>query len=142
MKKLITGILLSVCIAGTAFAGGHRSEGHKGQGFFPLHKMVKVLDLSDAQKEQFKALKDEMKASRPEKGSDMSITAQLAQLDPSDSNYEQSLNALADQRAERARAQFLKMADMRIKIKQILTPEQLEKFTAMADKRRKGHHKS
>jgi protein CpxP len=135
-------MVLSACLVGTAFAGGHKSGEHRGQDFFPSHKMAKVLELSDAQKEQFKALKEEMKANRPEKGGDKPIKAQLAQLDQNDSNYEQSLNELAEMHADRAKSQFLKMADMRIKIKQILTAEQLEKFNAMAKKRNKGQHKA
>tara|TARA_R110001606_G_C14951474_1_gene600611 strand:- start:3 stop:431 length:429 start_codon:yes stop_codon:yes gene_type:complete len=142
MKKLIAGVLLSACIAGSALAGGQHSDGHKGQGFLPIHKMVKVLDLSDEQASQLKALKAEMKANRPEKGSGTSMKAQLAQLDSSDENYEQKLNELADLRAERAKAQFLKAADMRMKINQILTPEQLEKFNALKEKRSKRHNKA
>ncbi|GAC31029.1 Spy/CpxP family protein refolding chaperone [Paraglaciecola polaris] len=142
MRKLITGVLLSACIAGSAFAGGQHSGGHKGQSFFPVHKMVKVLDLSDEQAAQIKALKAEMKANRPEKDNATSIRAQLAQLDSSDANYEQALNELADLRAQRAKEQFLNAADMRLKISQILTPEQLEKFNAMAEKRAKRHNKA
>ena len=33
------------------------------------------------------------------------------------------------------------MADMRVKVQQILTAEQLEKFNAMAEKRAKRHNK-
>lgn len=141
MKKLITGVLLSACIATSAFAGGKHSDGYRGQGFLPIHKMVRVLDLSDAQKDQLKALKKEMKENRPEKGTQTSIKAQLAALDASDANYEQELNQLADLSAERAKARVLKMADMRVKVQQILTAEQLEKFNAMAEKRAKRHNK-
>ncbi|MFQ3197691.1 MAG: protein CpxP [Paraglaciecola sp.] len=141
MKKLITGVLLSVCIAGSAFAGGHHSGEYKGHDPFPSHKMVRVLDLSDAQKAQFKALKEEIKANRGQRSNVTSGKTQLAQLDPSDANYEQALNTMADQRAEGAREQFLQMAEMRIMIKQILTAQQLEKFNAMAEKRGKRHDK-
>ncbi|MBJ2137866.1 Spy/CpxP family protein refolding chaperone [Paraglaciecola chathamensis] len=141
MKKLITGVLLSACIATTAFAGGKHSDGHRGQGFLPIHKMVRVLDLSDEQKDQLKALKAEMRADRTEKGSQTSLKAQLAALDASDANYEQDLNELANLSAERAKERVLKMADMRVKVQQILTPEQLEKFNAMAEKRAKRHNK-
>jgi protein CpxP len=96
-----------------------------------------VLDLSDEQKDQLKVLKEEMKANRPEKGTQTSIKAQLAALDASDANYEQELNQLADLSAERAKARVLKMADMRVKVQQILTAEQLEKFNEMAEKRAK-----
>jgi len=33
MKKLITGVLLSACIATTAFAGGKHSDERRGEGF-------------------------------------------------------------------------------------------------------------
>jgi protein CpxP len=135
MKKLITGVLLSACIATTAYAGGKQSQDHKGQGFFPIHKMVKILDLTEDQEDQLKALKEEMRADRPEKGTRTSIRAQLAALSTSDENYQQELNALADLSAERAKERVLKMADMRAKVQHILTAEQLEKFNAMAEKR-------
>ncbi|ABG40817.1 protein of unknown function, Spy-related protein [Paraglaciecola sp. T6c] len=141
MKKLITGVLLSACIATTAFAGAKHSDGHRGQGFLPIHKMARVLDLSDEQKDQLKALKEEMKANRPAKGTQTSLKAQLAALDPSDASYEQELSQLADLSAERAKARVLKMADMRIKVQQILTAEQLEKFNEISEKRAKRHHK-
>ncbi|MAD14873.1 MAG: repressor CpxP [Alteromonadaceae bacterium] len=137
MKTLITGVLLSACIATTAFAGGKHSDSHRGQGFLPIHKMVRVLDLSDEQKDQLKALKEEMKANRPEKGTQTSIKTQLAALNASDANYEQELNQLADLSAERAKTRVLKMADMRVKVQQILTAEQLEKFNEMTEKRAK-----
>jgi len=150
MKKLMTGVLLSACIATTAYAGGKHSNDHRGPAFFPIHKMAKVLDLTDAQQEELKALKSElradMKANRPEKGSQMSMKAQLAALDPADANYQAELNKLADLRAEKAKARFLKMAEVRAKVSEILTDEQLEKFESMKEKRGKrgerGHKSS
>ena len=147
MKKLIAGVLLTTCIATAAVAGGHHSKDHRGAGFMPIQKMVKVLDLTEAQQEQLKALKEEMrsemKAKRGERSREDSIKAQLAQLDPSDANYEQDLNELANLQAEKAKARFLKMAEMRVKISQILTPEQLEKLDSIAKKRgergKRGH---
>jgi protein CpxP len=135
MKKLIAGVLLSTCIATAAVAGGKDCDDRRGEGGFLNHKMVKVLELSDAQKEQFKALKDEMKANRPAKDQMTPIRAQLAQLDTNDTDYNEEINALADEAAERAKSRFLKMAEMRVKISQILTPEQLEKFDEMAEER-------
>jgi len=148
MKKLITGVLLSACIATTAYAGGKHSDERRGEGFFPIHKMVKVLELTDEQKAQFKALKEELKAEREVKKSQMrgddSGRIKLAGLNPDDADYQEKLNALAEQKAERAKARFLKMAEVREKISDILTDEQLEKFDEMAQKqgkRRKKHHR-
>ena len=138
MKKLITGVLLSACIATTAYAGGMHSDERRGEGFFPIHKMVKVLELTDEQKAQFKALKEELKAEREVKKSQMrgddSGRIKLAGLNPDDADYQEKLNALAEQKAERAKARFLKMAEVREKISDILTEEQLEKFDEMAQK--------
>jgi len=146
MKKLIASVLLSACIATTAYAGGKHSDDRKGPNFFPIHKMTKVLDLTDEQQDALKALKAELKAerkaNRPEKGSEDSFRAQFKALDPSDANYEQDLNELANLKAEKAKARFLKMADVRVKVSEILTDEQLEKFESMKDKRgKRGDHK-
>ena len=148
MKKLITGVLLSACIATTAYAGGKHSDERRGEGFFPIHKMVKVLELTDEQKAQFKALKEELKAEREVKKSQMrgddSGRIKLAGLNPDDADYQEKLNALAEQKAERAKARFLKMAEVREKISDILTDEQLEKVDEMAQKqgkRGKKHHR-
>ena len=68
----------------------------------------------------------------------------LAGLNPDDADYQEKLNALAEQKAERAKARFLKMAEVREKISDILTEEQLEKFDEMAQKqgkRGKKHHR-
>jgi protein CpxP len=145
MKKLITGVLLSACIATTAYAGGKHSDERKGHDFFPIHKMVRVLDLTEDQQEALKALKDELKAerraTREAKEGSTSIRAQFAALNPNDANYEQEVNELAELQAEKAKARFLQMADVRVKISEILTDEQIEKFEAMKDKRSKrgGH---
>ncbi len=63
MKKLLTGVLLSACIATTAYAGGKHSDERRGGSVFPLHKMEKVLALTDEQLEKF----DEMKGKRGKK---------------------------------------------------------------------------
>lgn len=141
MKKLITGVLLSACIATTAYAGGKHSDDHKGQGFFPIHKMVRVLDLTEEQQEALKALKVELKAERradrSAKEGHTSIRAQFEALNPTDANYQQDVNELAELQAEKAKARFLRMADVRVKISEILTDEQLDKFESMKEKRSK-----
>lgn len=141
MKKLITGVLLSACIATTAYAGGKHSDDRKGHDFLPIHKMVRVLDLTEEQQEALKALKVELKterkANRPAKDGHNSVRAQFAALDPTDVNYQQDVNALAELQAEKAKARFLKMADVRVKVSEILTDEQLDKLESMKEKRGK-----
>jgi protein CpxP len=140
MKKLISVILLSACITGSAFAGAHngdRQGGHRGEGPMPLHKLAKVLDLSDSQIEQFKLLKQESKDLRVQGKRENSVMSKATELDPNANDYLDSLNALADQRAAQARERFLSMAEQRIKMREILTPEQLVKLNSLQEKREK-----
>lgn len=148
MKKLITGVLLSACIATTAYAGGKNSDERRGGDFLPLHKMERVLDLTEEQKVQFQALKEELKAEREAKRTEMGEEGKrrkvnaLAGLNPDDPDYQAKVEAIADQKAEKAKARFLKRAELRMKVAEILTDEQLEKFDNMRKKRGKKqrHH--
>ena len=143
MKKLITGVLLSACIATTAYAGGKNSDERRGGDFLPLHKMERVLDLTDEQIAQFEALKDELKAERQAKRAEMGEEGKrrkmnvLAGLNPDDADYQEKVNAIAEQKAEKVKARFLKRAELRMKVADILTDEQLEKFDNMKKKRGK-----
>ena len=143
MKKLITGVLLSACIATTAYAGGKNSDERRGGDFLPLHKMERVLDLTDEQIAQFEALKDELKAERQAKRSEMGEEGKrkkmdaLAGLNPDDADYQEKVNAIAEQKAEKVKARFLKRAELRMKVADILTDEQLEKFDKLKKKRGK-----
>lgn len=148
MKKLITGVLLSACIATTAYAGGKNSDERRGGDFLPLHKMERVLDLTEEQKVQFQALKEELKAEREAKRTEMGEEGKrrkvnaLAGLNPDDPDYQAKVEAIAGQKAEKAKARFLKRAEIRMKVAEILTDEQLEKFDNMKKKRGKkqGQH--
>ena len=148
MKKLITGVLLSACIATTAYAGGKNSDERRGGDFLPLHKMERVLDLTEEQKVQFQALKEELKAEREAKRAEMGEEGKrrkvnaLAGLNPDDADYQEKVNTIAEQKAEKVKARFLKRAELRMKVADILTDEQLEKFDNMKKKRGKKqrHH--
>lgn len=136
MKKLIAVILFSACIAGSASAGEHRG-GHRGEGALPLHKLAKVLDLSEQQIEQFKLLKEDFKETRPQWDKEDSVKNKLAKLDPYANDYTESLNELADLSAQQARERFLSMAEKRAKMREILNPEQLEKLESLHEIREK-----
>lgn len=47
MKKLIIGVLLSVCIVIIVYVGGKYLDECRGEGFFFIYKMVKVFELID-----------------------------------------------------------------------------------------------
>jgi len=147
MKKLITGVLLSACIATTAYAGGKHSDERRGGSVFPLHKMEKVLALTDEQIAQFQTLKEELKAERRAKKSEMREEGMrknrnlLAGLNPDDADYQDKVNAIAEEKAQQVKARFLKRAEIRAKAADILTDEQLEKFDEMKGKRGKKQRK-
>lgn len=144
MKKFISSVLLSACIASSALAGGHDGDKFRPHGpgdFMPLHKLAKVLDLSDEQKAELKALREEMRENRPERNPENSVPYQFKQLDPSASDYQQNVEQLADISAENARERFLKMAEMRVKIEAILSPEQVAKLKILNERKDRKHSK-
>jgi Spy/CpxP family protein refolding chaperone len=65
----------------------------------------------------------------------------LAGLNPDDADYQEKVNAIAEQKAEKVKARFLKRAELRMKVADILTDEQLEKFDNMKKKRGKKQRK-
>ena len=142
MKKLISAMIVSVSLSATALAGGPDGErfgGPRGEGMPPMHKLAKMLDLSESQKDQFKQLRQAGKAERREHKREDSAFYQLSQLDTQDADYPNKVEQLAAQHAEQARQRFLAMADMREKFASILTAEQLEKFKQLAHKRESRH---
>lgn len=139
MKKLLSVVLLSACIVGSAAAGGHHEDKqrrHGGDGMFPIHKLSRVLELSDEQIEQFKLLKEESKEARLQKNRDDSPMKKLADLDPNAANYVENLSLLADSSAAQARERFLDMAEKHAKIQAILSPEQIAKLKIFREKRK------
>ena len=109
--------------------------------------MEKVLALTDEQIAQFQTLKEELKAERRAKKSEMREEGMrknrnlLAGLNPDDADYQDKVNAIAEEKAQQVKARFLKRAEIRAKVADILTDEQLEKFDEMKGKRGKKQRK-
>ncbi len=148
MNKLLAGIVLSTFIATAAHAGDKEREYHKKGNFMPMHKIERVLDLTDEQKTKLQALKEEIKAERRSnreegkgRGRD-EHTKLMRDLNPNDPDYQEKVNAMANEKAEKAKSRFLKHAEIQMKVAEILTEEQMDKLEKMKSKRSEKHHKN
>ncbi|WP_028876548.1 Spy/CpxP family protein refolding chaperone [Teredinibacter turnerae] len=131
-KALIGAGLISMAASAMAMGPGQGGCGKGGGGGFQgrgLEMMEYALDLTTEQKAQIQALRDEHAAARGERG--LGNPAALSQLDPSAADYQTQLDALAAQAADSARQRVYFHAEMQAKMREILTPEQLEKWQDM-----------
>lgn len=144
MKKLLstTVLALSLSASAIAFAGDgnrncDRQYHHGGPKYMQAfsHKMAKKLELTDEQKTQMKALRQEMKPQQDRKDA-MSPMAKIHDMDPNSTSYNKDLTTLADTAAENARQRILRMAEMHTKMQAILTAEQREKMQAFHNEKK------
>ncbi|VUD40946.1 hypothetical protein TDB9533_00386 [Thalassocella blandensis] len=142
MNRSIMAIAASVLILGSASAmacdGGKRD--HRGGGFFNLEKLDRVLELTDAQKSQLEAIKEQGKQDRRASMEDRHQKNMMS-LDPSAADYQTQVQALADENAERAREKTMKMAEYRSQVYAVLTPEQRDLLKQKMEKRREKMQK-
>lgn len=120
-----------------------RKHSMKRDGTPKIERMARALDLTE---EQITALDAAMSA----KGVEMRQTMRsigvlrhsLAELDPTSTEYQASVDALKEKAAASASQMMQMHADQRKIFAEILTPEQLTKLTEMKDKmaKRGDHH--
>ncbi|GGP93539.1 Spy/CpxP family protein refolding chaperone [Shewanella ulleungensis] len=111
-----------------------------------MHKMLRKLDLTDAQKEQVKAVVEKYKADRPERPTDEQRAAHRAEmlaLITGASVDEAKATEIAEAQQQKHLQRMLSQLKMQNEIYQLLTPEQQlqfqEKFAKDKDgKGRKG----
>lgn len=128
-KALIGAGLISMAAGAMAMGPGQGGCGKGGGGGFQgrgLDMMEYALDLTSEQKAQIQALRDEHAAARG-----LGNPAALSQLDPSSGDYQTRLDTLASQAADSARQRVYFRAEMQAKMREILTPVQLEKWQDM-----------
>ncbi|MCL1142870.1 Spy/CpxP family protein refolding chaperone [Shewanella gaetbuli] len=105
---------------------------HRGHKKSSMHKMLRKLDLSDAQKAQVKTIVEKYKAQRPEKPSKEERTAHKAEmvsLLTAASFDEVTAQQMISQKQVREAEKMLQHMKMQNEIYQLLTPEQQAKFT-------------
>lgn len=106
---------------------GKRHQGPKDG----MHKMLRKLDLTDAQKEQVKAVVEKYKADRPEKPTEEQRAAHRAEmltLITGASFDEAKATEMAESKQQMHLQRMLTHLKMQNEIYQLLTPEQQEKF--------------
>lgn len=153
-KLLLTSLIVAtIGLGGAVYAEpGH---GGKGKGCYDKHhggkyhgdkqgksaknsvnRMVKKLDLSDAQTQQLTSLMEANKSSmQPLRDQMRTVKKTLRQLDPSLANFSSELTRLAGQQADLTRQIAVARGNNRQKMFAILTPEQQVKMKEMQEKR-------
>lgn len=141
MKKHISGLILVACLSSAAIvaASPKYSDAHyKGKGHHGAMMLDKIPNLTDEQKVALKDLREQRKSMAYKH--DGSSHNSLMNLDSTMADYQQQVEALAEQAAERARARVLKRAEMHSKLQAILTEDQFEALKALKLKRRAHKH--
>ncbi|MGF1752592.1 CpxP family protein [Vibrio makurazakiensis] len=144
-KKLVLAAAALPLIFGTAsayaFGGGkgdHKDMRGKCGGFDK--KMMHKLDLTDAQKEQFKEMREasrsEMKGKHGDKFADMQANhAKVQELVLADNFDEAAANELAQQMVEKQSERRVAMLKNQHQMMSILTPEQKEELKVLQQER-------
>jgi len=138
--------LFGLATQGMAYDGGKQDgmrDGDKNHGKPSIEKRVehmqKSLNLSDVQAQKIKAI---FQAHEGGKGGKREGKHAMWNLDPSAADYDQQVNALAEQQGQRLTRSIKERAAVRKEIAAVLTPEQREKAKSMHEKRgKKGHDK-
>ena len=136
MKNLFYAVTASACLlaASSALAGDrdHFKEGMH-QGKKGEHFLQQKLDLSDAQLEEIRAIRE---AHDVGKGTHKrSPHPGVMSLDPSASDYSQQVEQLAQRRSEEVKQAVIERGTVHAQIYAVLTPEQKEKMKVLQEKR-------
>jgi len=121
----------------------HMTEAEKAEKMEKrLNRMASKLGLSEEQKTQFRALKQNRRNElRPLRNEQRAIRKEIRELDPNASDYSTKLADAANRQAELTRQMIIAKANQRQQMATILTPEQLAKKKEMRKKRKSKHRK-
>lgn len=122
MNRILPALLITslLTVSGTALAQSKDSHhGHRYGGHMGLHRIEKMVELTEEQKTALMDLRQEIKADRPER-----INTRLSGLDPTAPDYEQRVNEIAEAAAEQARNRVLQQGEIHQRVQAILTDEQ------------------
>ncbi len=148
---VLTTLLASTLVIGTsAYAspeGGKHFKGKPSPELMQkkaqkrLDRMAKKLGLSDEQKQQVKALRENRRNSmKPLRQQRKSLRKQMALLDPKASDFDQNVAEIANTKAELTRSMTIARGESRKQMAQILTTEQLVKMKEIRGKRKAFRH--
>ncbi len=144
--RLLSSLLVStLAISSVAQASpeGHYFKKHGKPSAERIQKrfdrMAKKLDLSDVQKQQIKALKENRRNSmKPLREQRKELRGQMATLNPRASDYDQNVAEIANTKAELTRSMTIARGSSRKQMATILTVEQQAKLKKMRANRRGG----
>ena len=125
IPTLIVTTLLTVSSAATLAQSRDYHHGFKHGGAMGLHRVEKMVELTDEQKTALQELRQEFQADRPER-----LHTRLSGLDPSAEDYQQQVNELAEAAADQARKRVLQQGEMHQRLQAILTDEQKAELKA------------
>ena len=142
-RLFITSLLASTLVMGTvAYAspeGGKHFSGKPSPEKMQkrLDRMAQKLGLSDGQKQQVKALRENRRNNmKPLRQQRRALRKKMAQLDPKATSFDQSVAEIANTKAELTRSMTIARGESRKQMAQILTSEQLEKMKQMRGNRK------
>jgi len=150
-RLFLTTLLASTLVIGTSayaspksckhFKGKPSSEVMQKRMEKRLNRMAKELGLSDGQKQQVKALRENRRNSmKPLREQRRALRKQMTKLDPKASSFDQSVAEIANTKAELTRSMTVARGESRKQMAQILTSEQLSKMKEMRGKRKAFRH--
>ncbi len=127
----ITALTLTAAVAGP---GSHCGGGFKGSAGKRPHRMLEALDLTDQQKEQMKALHEEMSSVRKQHWQETKALRDKLREELEKENPDQNqIDAYIQQVGKQAETMARNRTDHLLKIKEVLTAEQ---FETLLDKER------
>jgi len=140
-KMALIGMIASLGLAMPAMAspGGEQGMQRQQAG----ERMAAALNLTDAQKQEIKAIRSEARPGMKSLGDAMRANRDaLRKLNPDDAKYLSEVDRLASEKGSLVQQMVVAHAHMRAAIHQVLTPEQRVKAQEFAAKRdRKGKHR-
>ncbi|ARU58546.1 hypothetical protein OLMES_4550 [Oleiphilus messinensis] len=135
--------LATAIAAGSAYGEGWGKRGHHDRAYGGLHKiskMVKHLDLTDTQETQVEAIITNAKAQLGEPGEHRQMVRTfMFETKPDAADYQEKLTEVADQMAEKVRAQILVIGQVRKDVYALLTDEQRAELEEKINSRMARH---
>jgi len=120
--------------------GKHHGKSHgkrSGKGGHGMKRMIKKLDLTEAQQAELKTLREEQKAaSAPLREEMKALRTEMKALDTSSADYDGQVAAIADKKANLTRQTFILKSSARQKFQAVLTAEQLATMKEMKENRK------
>lgn len=122
MKRMIPALIISSLLAASGGAMAQSKGYHQGfkhGGHMGLHRLEKVVELTEEQKTALADLREEMQIDRPDR-----MNTRLYDLDTTAADYQEQVNKRAEAAAEHARQRVLRHGEVHQRVQAILTEDQ------------------